>query len=110
MDGVDETALINVPCFLAAGPWRRQRRAFRGRFVVFIRLAFPAARYGRGARGWRWFDVDLSILDGVDEAPAVRCNARIETYVDVRLAEIAAQDERRAGLLRSGVPVTHRVK
>src|SRR6266702_1574776 len=107
-----ETALIYVPCFLAAGPLRQRRRARRRRLSVVIRLALPAVHGRRGARG-RWprrhgrLDVDLAVLDGVDEAPAVRSDAGVEAHVDVRLADIAPQDKRRAGQLGGGVPMAH---
>ena len=52
----------------------------------------------------------LSILNRVDDTPAVGGDARVEAHVDVGLADVAAEDEHGAGLLRDGVAVTHRVQ
>jgi hypothetical protein len=52
-------------------------------------------------------DIDHSILDLVDDAPAISGDASVETNVDVRLANIASKDERRLRLLVGRVAMPH---
>lgn len=74
------------------------------------RLALPVGKRGLGPRRRGRVDVDPAILDSVDEVPAVGGDARVEAYVDVGFADVAAEDERGAGLLRGRVAVAQYVE
>jgi hypothetical protein len=49
-----------------------------------------------GASRCRGLDVNFAILDRVDEVPTVSRDARVKAHVDVHLADVAPEYERRA--------------
>lgn len=102
-----KTALL---IWFVARPSTRYCRARRRRLVVFVHLAFSAVRGARGRRSGVLgrLDVDLSILDSVDQAPAIRRDASIEPNVDVGLSNITTEDQYSTGLFRSRISITHR--
>ena len=76
--------------------------------VDSLASTFPARGARRRRRGTLGrLDVDLSILDSVDQAPAIRCDAGIESDVDMGLANITTEDQESSGLFRSHISIAH---
>ncbi|KAI9444899.1 hypothetical protein H4582DRAFT_1911939 [Lactarius indigo] len=76
-------------------------------------LSLPAVRGGHGVREWLRrhgrLGVGFAILDGVDEAPAVCSDARVDVHTSTCALRMSRRrDKRRVGPLYGDVPMTHR--